>query len=303
MTETARPVVHARLARAKLNYALHVTGQRADGYHLVDSLVVFPAIGDRVGLDPAATVPGLSLSGRFAGDLGHSNGGDNLVVKAARRLAHHLGRDADAALALKKALPVASGIGGGSADAAATMRLLRDLWAPELDDETLADLAGDLGADVPMCLLSKPARVEGIGEIVTPLLAFPAHAVVLANPGVAVSTPDVFTALKTKTNKPLPAIPQDGFRDLPALCAWLNRTRNDLEAPARALAPGIGDTLDALARCPGVEQVRMSGSGATCFALLETVDAAQEAARALNDAHPGWWVAAAPVERVGPPAG
>jgi 4-diphosphocytidyl-2-C-methyl-D-erythritol kinase len=305
MTETARPTAHARLARAKLNYALHVTGQRADGYHLIDSLAVFPAIGDRVSLNPAGSDPGLTVSGRFAPDLTScgETAGDNLVSAAARRLASHLGRDADVPLALKKNLPVASGIGGGSADAAAALRLLRDLWAPDLDDEVLADLAQDLGADVPMCLLSKPTRVEGIGEFLTPLTGFPSHAVILANPGCAVSTPDVFKALTKKANPPLPPLPDEGFRDLSALCAWLAITRNDLEEPARAIAPEIDAVLTALGGCAGARLARMSGSGATCFAIFETLQDAQAAEHALHADHPGWWVAAAPVERIGAFAG
>eukprot|EP00873_Tetraselmis_striata_P008443 jgi/Tetstr1/428707/TSEL_018695.t1 len=239
MTETARPTAHARLARAKLNYALHVTGQRADGYHLIDSLAVFPAIGDRVGLGPRGSAPGLTLSGRFAADLvpsGDPSGdasADNLVTAAARRLAAHLDRDADVALELKKTLPVASGIGGGSADAAAVLRLLRDLWAPDLDDETLAD----------------------------------------------------------------------GFGDLDALCAWLKATRNDLERPARGIAPEVDGMLAALGGCAGAMLARMSGSGATCFAIFATLTEAQAAEQALHAAHPGWWVAAAPVERIGAFAG
>jgi 4-diphosphocytidyl-2-C-methyl-D-erythritol kinase len=305
MTGTERPTAHARLARAKLNYALHVTGQRADGYHLIDSLAVFPAIGDRVGLNPGGSAPGLTVSGRFAADLappGDASGDappDNLVSVAARRLAEHLGRDADAALELKKTLPVASGIGGGSADAAAALRLLRDLWTPDLDDEALVGLATDLGADVPMCLLSKPVRVTGIGEILTPLQRFPAHAVVLANPGVAVSTPTVFKALKKKNNPPLPALPDDGFGDIDALCTWLSKTRNDLEPAAREIAPVVDDVLTALGGCAGTRLARMSGSGATCFAVFETLAEAQAAEQALHAAHPSWWVAAAPVERVG----
>lgn len=309
MTETARPTAHARLARAKLNYALHVTGQRADGYHLIDSLAVFPAIGDRVGLGPSGAAPGLTLSGRFAADLapsGDTSGdasADNLVTAAARRLATHLDRDADVALELKKTLPVASGIGGGSADAAAALRLLRDLWAPDLDDETLAGLAADLGADVPMCLLSKPVRAQGIGEILTPLERFPAHAVVMANPGTAVSTPEVFKALTKKTNPALPALPEDGFGDLDALCAWLKASRNDLERPARGVAPEVDDVLAALGGCADARLARMSGSGATCFAIFATLAEAQAAEQALHAAHPGWWVAAAPVERIGAFAG
>jgi 4-diphosphocytidyl-2-C-methyl-D-erythritol kinase len=305
MTGTARPTAHARLARAKLNYALHVTGRRADGYHLIDSLAVFPAIGDRVGLNPGGSSPGLTISGRFAADLAPPDDAagdgpaDNLVSAAARRLAEHLGRDADAALELKKTLPVASGIGGGSADAAAALRLLRDLWAPDLDDEALAGLAADLGADVPMCLLSKPVRVEGIGEILTPLKRFPAHAVVLANPGTAVSTPDVFKALTKKDNPALPPLPEEGFGDLAALCAWLKDTRNDLEHPARAIAPEVDDVLAALGGCAGARLARMSGSGATCFAIFESLTEAQAAEQALHAAHPSWWVAAAPVERIG----
>lgn len=295
--------VPARLARAKINYALHVTGRRDDGYHLIDTLAAFPAIGDRLALRPAPA-PGLAVSGRFAAALEAAGPtDDNLVWKAARRLAAHLGRETpDVALDLKKTLPVASGIGGGSADAAAALMLLRDLWQPDLADDDLAALALELGADVPMCLASRPVRASGIGEVLSPLSPFPAHAVLLVNPGVAVSTPAVFKALERRDNAPLPAIDDAGFASREALWSWLGGTRNDLQAAARALAPEIGTVLSALEGLDAVRVARMSGSGATCFALFDDLAAAQAGETRLRSAHADWWIAAAPVAAVAPPS-
>ena len=301
----------ARLARAKVNYALHVTGRRADGYHLLESLVAFPEFGDRLTLSPGAqnaggetTGPGLTIGGRFASELGgDTGGGDNLVLRALRALDARLPLPAGRCrLHLEKNLPVASGIGGGSADAAAALLLGLELRtgrpADRHDLDMLAALALELGADVPMCLASRPALVSGIGEQIAPLACFPAHAIVLVNPGVAVPTPAVFARLANRDNPPLPAIGYTGFAGFGDLLDWLGGTRNDLQEAAISLVPEIGDVLAMLRRQDGVRLARMSGSGATCFALLESLAAARALAEEVSARRPHWWAAAAPVEGI-----
>ncbi|MGN7868349.1 4-(cytidine 5'-diphospho)-2-C-methyl-D-erythritol kinase [Paracoccus sp. 22332] len=262
------PVTEA--APAKLNLALHVTGRRADGYHLLDSLVGFAGVGDVVSLDAGPL--SLRIEGPFAAAL---SGDDNLCLRAARLAG------ADAAITLTKNLPVASGIGGGSADAAAVLRALARLGHP------LPARAERLGADVPVCLASTPARMQGVGQILTPLPPLPAIPLVLANPGVALSTPLVFAAMDRRDNPGLPDIPR--FAGPADLVEWLAATRNDLEAPARAIAPVVGQVLEAL-RATGAGFARMSGSGATCFGLYDSADRARIAAAALKQ-H-GWWAVA-----------
>ncbi len=270
-------------APAKLNLALHVTGQRPDGYHLLDSLVVFADVGDRVTVAPAEALT-LTVTGPEAAGL--TAGEDNLAFRAARAF----GAGRGAAITLEKTLPVASGIGGGSADAAATLRALSRLWRLPLP-EAAAVLA--LGADVPVCIAGRPARMGGIGEVLAPVPALPEVAVLLVNPRVEVPTPAVFRALSRKDNPPLELLPPV-FADAGALAAWLSRQRNDLEAPAIAVAPVIADVLAAIA-ATGPLMARMSGSGATCLGLFATPGDATAAARALAARHPGWWARAAAV--------
>jgi len=285
--ETDRP------AWAKINLTLHVTGRRADGYHLLDSLVVFVGVGDRLRARPATDLT-LRIAGPQAAGL--PAGDDNLVLRAARAF----GPAPGAALVLDKHLPVASGIGGGSADAAAALRVLAALWGRPLPDPA-AVLA--LGADVPVCLAGRPSRMQGVGEVLTPLPhpLPPAHAV-LVNPGVAVATPAVFARLTRRDGAPMPD-PLPRLTDLAALTDFLAAMRNDLEPAAIALAPPVALARAALAAQPGCRLARMSGSGATCFGLFATAPAAQAAARAIGAAHPGWWVAAAPVLAAGAGAG
>lgn len=282
LTEPARLT---ELAPAKVNLALHVVGRRTDGYHLLDSLVVFPRLGDRLEAEPASGLS-LSIDGPFGLDL--DAGPSNLVMQAALLLRDGRG----AALRLTKALPVASGIGGGSADAAAALRLLARLWDVSLP---AGEAVLRLGADVPVCLAGRASRMRGIGEALTPLL-LPAFWVVLANPGVPVATGAVFAGLASRENVGLGEIP--AFREAGGLFAWLSTRRNDLEAPAVAVAPAIGHVLAALRSQDGCGLARMSGSGATCFGLFEGEAAALAAADALRATEPGWWVAAAPVEAV-----
>jgi 4-diphosphocytidyl-2-C-methyl-D-erythritol kinase len=288
-------------APAKINLALHVTGRRDDGYHRLDTLVVHGVAADRLtarpypaATDGAASVAiDLAVDGPFA--TGLEAGPDNLVLRAARLLeseARRLGKPlAPLALGLDKRLPVASGIGGGSSDAAATLRLLNRLWRLDLPLSRLAELALPLGADLPMCVHGVPLRARGIGEVVEPLAALPPTPMVLVNPGVAVSTPAVFRALTRRDNPGLPDLP-DRFRDPEHLVVWLAATRNDLEAAAIAVAPPIGEVLTRLRACPGCRLARMSGSGATCFAIFAEDEAAGVAAAAMP---PEWWAVAGTV--------
>lgn len=267
-------------APAKVNLYLHVTGRRADGYHLLDSIAVFPAVGDVLHAAPAEALS-LTVTGPFGTTLAEEP--DNLVLRAARALAARLPAPAPGArLVLEKNLPVASGIGGGSADAAAALRLLAQLWNATV---ALPALALPLGADVPVCLESRPARMGGIGETLGPAPMVPACGIVLVNPGVAVATPAVFRA-RTGDFSPAARLPA-GWGDATAMAADLARLRNDLEAPAITLCPLIAAVLAALRAVPTCLLARMSGSGATCFGLFADTASAVAAARALG--RPGWW--------------
>lgn len=282
----AAPLVET--ARVKINLCLHVLGRRADGYHLLDGLTAFAGLGDRLTATPAEEF-GLSLSGPFASALGGE--GDNLVLRTARALAQRLGESRGAALTLDKRLPVASGIGGGSADAAATLRLLERLWDRRLPAAEREVLALSLGADVPVCLAGRAAFVRGVGEVIAPAPPLPAAWLLLANPGVGVSTPAVFSRLAGRFSAPVEAPPAEGWADAGALAAWLHAQRNDLEVPAREVCSAVGEVLAALAAQPEALLARMSGSGATCFALFGTYAAAETSRRAVARAHPGWWTA------------
>jgi 4-diphosphocytidyl-2-C-methyl-D-erythritol kinase len=275
-------------APAKLNLYLHVVGRRADGYHLLDSLVAFADVGDEIVATPAPDWS-LRVTGPFAGTLDGAPA-DNLVARAAHRLAAQLGRPPAASVTLAKNLPVASGIGGGSADAAATLRALTDLWNVAPDAVDLPTLAAGLGADVPVCLLARAAWLGGIGEQVTPALDLPPTFVVLANPGIALATPAVFKARRGGFSAA--ARFDDAFADVAALGGALAARRNDLAEAAVSLVPEIGRVIDALAAQEGAILARMSGSGATCFALFAEAAAAHAASARLKSDRPRWWVAA-----------
>jgi len=265
-------------APAKINLALHVTGQRSDGYHLLDSLVVFADVGDRVRVMPADKTT-LEVTGPMA--TGCPTDETNLVMKAARLF------DLPVAITLEKHLPVAAGLGGGSSDAAATLHAMAELTGTH----TIPEGATDLGADVRVCLMRQAARMRGIGEDVQPVEGMPELSAVLANPGVEVATAEVFAALGDKTGAPMPKrIPR--WRSDWSAIDWIAKQRNDLEAPAMQLAPVIGAVLDALRALPGARVARMSGSGATCFALFEDRAEADHAAELLSAQHPDWWVTA-----------
>ncbi len=270
-------------APAKINLALHVTGQRADGYHLLETLVTFSEAGDVICIRDAAA-DSFSISGPF-GDL-LSDGGDNLVTRARDMLRHALTLTGQPArpvgIHLEKNLPVASGIGGGSADAAATLRGLLRHWGAILAPENLTSLALELGADVPMCLASRPLIARGIGEDIEVLTDLPELAMVLANPLKAVSTPEIFRRLQNKVNPHLPAHSTMGWMD------FLAQSRNDLQPPAQALLPEIREMTELLS-AEGANLVRMSGSGATCFGIFHSFDAAQIAETSLRKKRPGWY--------------
>ncbi|MEI9888220.1 MAG: 4-(cytidine 5'-diphospho)-2-C-methyl-D-erythritol kinase [Rhizomicrobium sp.] len=275
-------------APAKINLFLHVGARRDDGYHDLESLVVFAEAGDALSVAPAHEVS-LALDGPFAAALGLDE--NNLVLRAARALGAVDGRSRGAAIALTKNLPVASGIGGGSADAAAALRGLAQLWELDLSNDALRRIAETLGSDVPVCVESRSAWMEGRGERVTLAPGIAGAAMLLVNPGVAVPTGPVFKGLTARTG--VGTVPHDvPLGDTPALAAFLKGTRNDLEAPAIALAPVIGEVLGELSRMPGAMLWRMSGSGATCFALFEEQHEAEMAAIALGHSHPKWWVQA-----------
>lgn len=276
------------LAPAKVNLALHVTGLRPDGFHALDSLVVFAGIGDRLVARPARDLT-LAVDGPFA--AGVPTGEDNLVIGAARALAQARGVEARAALRLTKALPHAAGIGSASSDAAAAIRVLADLWGVEpLAPDDPAVLA--LGSDVPACLHApSPLRMRGRGEVLERVpLAGPPMGLVLVNPGVALPTRAVFAALAQRWSPPLPPLPERAD-----LAAWVLAARNDLQAPAEALAPPVADALALLRRTPGVLAAVMSGSGATCVGLARDVATAGRAARAIQVATRSWWVASGAV--------
>jgi 4-diphosphocytidyl-2-C-methyl-D-erythritol kinase len=272
----------AETAHAKVNLHLHVTGRRADGYHLLDSLAVFPAVADRLSATPAETLS-LAVEGPFAAALAGEQ--DNLVLRAATRLAEAHGLRTGARLVLHKVLPIASGIGGGSADAAAARRLRARLWNVPIPE----GLALSLGTDVPVCLAQHPARMQGVGEILVPAPRLPSFGIVLANPGRAVPTPAVFRQrAATGAGFTPPATLPKAWPTAAAMATDLAATTNDLAEAAIALCPPIADVLAALATLPGCRLARMSGSGATCFALFDTPAIAAAAAARLNQ--PGWWV-------------
>lgn len=279
-------------APAKVNLTLHVTGKRDDGYHLLDSLVVFAGVFDRVTVTAADTLS-LTVIGPQAIGLGAVPPQDNIVLKAAQALADATGVGTGAAITLEKALPVAGGIGGGSADAAATLRALMTLWGVTVPRDDLMALAARLGADVPVCLRGRPADMSGIGDQLRDAVPLPGCWLVLVNPGAQLSTPSVFRARSGAFSPALPLTTPP--RDLDDLITALKARRNDLTAAAISLAPDVGLCLAALSAQPGCRLSRMSGSGATCWGLFGSEYDARTAARALRQQQPGWWIEPAPV--------
>ncbi len=286
-----------RAAPAKINLYLHVLGRRADGYHLLDSLVAFTALHDTLVVAPAAELA-LTVTGPFAAELTVrgtapvNNGGasDNLVLRAARLLAAEGGVRPRASVHLCKRLPVAAGLGGGSADAAAALRALADLWQLAPSDDDLSRLALELGADVPVCVAGRAAFIGGVGERIDPAPALPSVGIVLANPGIPLATARVFAARRGPFSSParFGSPPPDAAQ----LAEVLSGRSNDLEPPAQRLATLVTAVLGAISAAAGCLLSRMSGSGATCFGLFVDRDGAKRAAAALGQEHPDWWVTA-----------
>jgi 4-diphosphocytidyl-2-C-methyl-D-erythritol kinase len=278
-------------ARAKINMFLHVGDKCADGFHPLQSLAVFPALGDVLRAEPSDTIS-LSVNGPFATSL--ANESDNLVLKAAGALNGKSG----ARLTLTKNLPVASGIGGGSADAAAALRVLSSLWGLALGESRLCEIAASLGSDVPVCVVSEPRWMAGRGELLSPVASLPHLPMLLVNPRVVVPTKEVFAALQSRSGVER-KMPPGRFRDMADLLRFLDASKNDLEEPARRIQPVISEVLTALSALPGALFARMSGSGATCFALFPDDDSCVRAAEILTANKPGWWIQATSVPEFG----
>src|SRR6202011_4486817 len=280
--------------RAKVNLTLRVVGRRVDGYHDLESVVAFADCADRLSLTPGSKLD-LKTTGPLAEACGET--ADNLVFKAARLLGERVPDLKVGSFTLNKVLPVAAGIGGGSADAAAALRLLAQLNGLSLDDERLREVALETGADVPVCLASRACDMTGVGETLLPL-SLPIMPCVMVNPRVPVATKDVFTALGLRSGELLV-----GASDVLRATAWpeagasvedwvevLAASSNDLEEPATRIQPVIGEVISALNATNGAWLARMSGSGATCFAIYENTAEAQRAAQKVQITHPQWWV-------------
>jgi 4-diphosphocytidyl-2-C-methyl-D-erythritol kinase len=292
------PAARAEKAPAKVNLTLHVLGRRADGYHEIESLVAFADVGDALSFTPGRALA-LTVGGPTAAAAGDT--ADNLVLKAARALAEQVEGLQLGRFALSKRLPVAAGLGGGSADAAAALRMLARSSRLAPDDPRLLQAARATGADVPVCLDPRPRLMRGIGDILSEPLDLPKLAAVLVNPGVAVPTREVFAALKLPAGS-VAASPPGSATSLVAtslvatslgatsLADAIANGRNDLELPAIELQPVIADVLAVLRKLPGCRLSRMSGSGATCFGLFDSTAAATAAARTLRIGYPAWWV-------------
>ena len=281
--------VFKEFAPAKINLTLKVLGKRPDGYHELESLVAFAAFGDYLTLDISKPI-GVTVSGPFAGSIA----GENLLNVTLRRLREAEPQLQLGAVTLEKNLPVAAGIGGGSADAAAALRMMASLSNIPVALADLADMAARLGADVPACLVSAPLVARGGGEVLTRLPEFPSCHIVLVNPLIPLATADVFRRLRAHDNYPLPELPSPLTR--PAqLGIWLAETRNDLQPPAVKLVPVIGEIVEELGGTQGCILARMSGSGATVFGLFGSAGQAHQAAQVMRASHPDHWVAAAPL--------
>lgn len=273
------------IAPAKLNLALHITGKRGDGYHLLESLVVFARDGDHLALEDAETFS-LEVTGPFAAGAGEIQ--NNLVFKAAHVLADALGVVLRGRLCLEKQVPVGAGLGGGSADAVAACRMLLRYWGHIVPDADLAALLLPLGADMPMCVAGRPLIASGIGEVVTPLASFPSMYAVLCWPNISLPTVDVYRAYR-HDGRILPSLmPLVDFHG--DLRVFLEQTRNVLQHPAITLAPEVAEVLLAMETHICRPFVRMSGSGACCVAYVETESAANQLAAALRSSYPAWWV-------------
>lgn len=278
-SKTAMGHIPIVAAPAKINLFLHVLDRYPSGYHELDSLVVFAEVGDELEIIPASDVT-LSVVGPMAGSVPVD--GSNLILRAASLLRHQFDCAQGAAIKLHKFLPVAAGLGGASSDAAAALRALVSMWGIKVEDSDLISLAASLGADLPACLVGLPARVSGVGEKVQPLAAFPSFPILLVNPGLPLSTSEVFSNVEPCVRSPLKL-------DYSDILSSLSAGRNDLEVSAISLAPAVGGLLDLLRSLEGCLIARMSGSGGTCFAIFETEVDLNHALWVCSE-HAGWWV-------------
>ncbi len=276
-------------APAKINLYLHVTGRREDGYHLLDSLVAFAQVGDSLCLEEAESLD-FKIEGPFADGLKDEEPEKNLVVRAARALGAAVGKEPNGRLILTKNLPVASGIGGGSTDAAASLRLWAEHWGLRADDPRLPSLAAKLGQDVPCCLKAETCYFRGIGDVTDPGPPLPLTGLVLVNPNKALPTPAVFKARQGPFTSAAPL--ERPPRDARGLAFLLASRENSLTEAALSLCPDIQEVLTALAAQPDCLLARMSGSGATCFGLFPDSASAQQAATRLAQTRPDWWLTA-----------
>jgi 4-diphosphocytidyl-2-C-methyl-D-erythritol kinase len=302
------PAVLAALAPAKVNLTLRILGRRADGYHDLESLVAFAPFGDRLTLRPGPSLE-LAVTGPTAGQAGAL--ADNLVLRAARAASERIAGLRLGRFALVKRLPAGAGLGGGSADAAAALRLIAQVNRLAPDDGRIREAAGLTGADVPVCLDPRPRLMRGTGDELSAPLALPRLGLLLVHPGVAVSTAQVFQALRLAPGERRAASAPPGApggdavpgvpRGREAFIAWLAAGANDLEAAAIAIAPAIAPVVDAVAALAGCRLARMSGSGSACFALFDTVRGANAAARRLAETHPHWWARAGTIGERGSP--
>lgn len=274
-------------APAKVNLTLRVGAARPDGYHPVDSIVVFADWGDRLTVEPSDELS-LSVEGPAAAHVPEDK--DNLVLKAVDALATATGRDAAGRIALIKNIPAGAGIGGGSADAAAALRAFNRLWSLDWPLDMLAGIAAEIGSDVPACVWSRPLRMSGRGERIRLIEGWPEFPALLVNPGISVATGPVFRLFDDSKCETGPAFRPPARLDREGVLAALAAASNDLTAPACKTAPVIADILSVLGALPGSEMARMSGSGATCFALFDTQSSRDGAAGRLRAEHPGWHV-------------
>lgn len=286
-TRPEESALHER-APAKVNLFLHVAGRRDDGFHDLESLVVFTAFGDEVSISPSSALT-LERSGPFAGDL-PDNPEDDLCLRAATKLAKAFGRAPTAHIVLVKNIPVASGVGGGSSDAAAVLRGLCRLWGLDVRDPRVIGIAEDLGADVPVCLNGAAACISGIGDVVDPLVQDPAFHMLLVNPNEALATAEVFGAFAGGTGVTDGLVDSVCAQDSGTLLETISASRNDLAVAARELCPVVESVLRALEQSPGCTLARMSGSGATCFGIFPDAKSCQRAGAVISKAHQAWWV-------------
>jgi 4-diphosphocytidyl-2-C-methyl-D-erythritol kinase len=286
-------------AFAKINLALHVGSRRADGYHSIDTLVTFADLAEVVRARPSSGGgPRLNIDGTFSDELASARSSENLVLRAAEALAGEVRVRAlpPADLYLTKEIPIAAGLGGGSADAAATLRLLNRHWDLGYGDTRLAEIGAKLGADVPMCLPSRPAIAQGIGERLTFVGGLPSLPMTLVRPPVMLSAAEVYDRLQESQRSPMPPVPAR-FTSVAALASWLMETRNDLTQPATGLSGLVDKAMRALSSEPDCLIARMSGSGASVFGIFATNAAAERAEKRIRNEQPDWWVAA--VETIG----